>query len=123
MAEGQGFRFVFGGKGPGGPSSVPPGPSGWRSLRERGDQSAVAGRRDKKGYTGSRAGVGRTAAGTVIRQGPTGPRGFARAVRLPNRGKLAPGGYEVNFTAAPRPSLMTRIGTRLRRLGFGRTGS
>jgi hypothetical protein len=63
----------------------------------------------KKGYTGSVGGLGRapaSAGGGAFRSGPQGPRAFGGSVRLPNRSAPA----EVRH-----PSLMNRIGSRLRR--------
>jgi hypothetical protein len=59
---------------------------------------------------------------TVFRSGPQGPRRFAGSVRLPNRQRIPAasrtGAPTVEFRAytksSPRPSLMTRIGRKLR---------
>jgi hypothetical protein len=107
--------------------SVPSGPLGAPTLAGGGGRQSpvprVRNNRSKKGYTGSRAGVGRmnTAHGTVARSGPQGPRGFGHSVQLPARGKIGAadrkGVPTVQFRgapASPRPSLMTRIGRKLR---------
>ena len=74
--------------------------------------------RSKKGYTGTRAGLGRNPRfgkepgshipGPVFRQGPKGPGGARfESVRLPNRSRPA--------SPPAQPSLLTRIGHRMRR--------
>lgn len=73
--------------------------------------------RSKKGYTGTRAGLGRQPNGTVARSGPKGPRAFAGSVQLPNRVGVRHDAVEFHpaATAGRTPSLMTRIGEKLRR--------
>ncbi len=81
------------------------------SAGERQRQTRKLG--SKKGYTGTRAGLGRLPNGTVARSGPGGPRRFAGAVLLPKR----MGG--VPAAAGPRPakqpSLFARVGQKMRR--------
>ncbi len=77
--------------------------------RQRPGAKAPRNNRSKKGYTGTRAGLGRTPVGTVMRSGPQGPRAFGGATQLPRRGEAA------RAAVANRPSLMTRIGGRLKR--------
>jgi len=66
----------------------------------------------KKAYTGTLAGIGRHG-GVVFRTGPGGPSRFAPSVQLPARHSISAGA--VTYRPAPRPSLMTRIGRKLRR--------
>lgn len=101
---------IIGGPHPTGPSKVPEGPA-WARRRDRGGKTTDI--RSKKAYTGSKAGIGRrNGPGTAFRQGPGGPRRFAPSVQLPHRSPVGSGA--VVFTPGRRPSLMTRIGRRLR---------
>lgn len=113
------FKFVGGGlgKGPRGPLAVGIPAIGGQVPRK--DQAAAGIPRakrnhsSKKGYTGSRAGLGRTPNGTVKRKGPGGPRKFGGSVMLP----------KMQGATVPRqkaPSLFQRIKRRIGRLG--RTG-
>jgi hypothetical protein len=106
-----------------GENAVPPGPA-WASKSDRsGGKIPKTDHRSKKGYTGTRAGVGRGNIGGVpvtYRQGPQGPRGFGGSTQLPRRGPISSGA--VTFQPGKRPGLMTRVGAALRRragaLGF-----
>jgi hypothetical protein len=71
--------------------------------------------KSKKGYTGTVAGLGRATGsrhGTVVRNGPGGPRRFAGAVNLGKRISAAP--------AAPKKqSIFARVAKRARAAAFG----
>jgi hypothetical protein len=75
----------------------------------------VRNHRSKKGYTGSRAGLGRMSNGTVFRAGPGGPRRFAGSAQLPPR--MTGTASKVSFKASkPKaPSIFARIKNRARR--------
>ncbi len=108
------FRLISGGARPGGPRAVGIPQFGGQIGRK---DSTAAGRsrsprsnnRSKKAHTGTVAGIGRTPLGTVRRSGPGGPRAFGGSTQLPRRGEAA------RAAVANRPSLMTRIGGRLKR--------
>jgi hypothetical protein len=71
----------------------------------------------KKGYTGSRAGLGRSASGTVTRSGPKGPRAFGGSVNLPPR--MRGTASKVSFKPASKgPSIFARIRNRAAAFGF-----
>jgi hypothetical protein len=66
----------------------------------------------KKGYTGSRAGLGRQPHGVTTRSGPTGPRAFGGSTQLPPRMR----GTAPRVSLRPKaPSLFARVGSRMRR--------
>lgn len=68
--------------------------------------------KSKKAYTGTLAGIGRHN-GVIFRRGPGGPSRFAPSVQLPRRNSISAGGVQFGSSSA-RPSLMTRIGHKLR---------
>lgn len=112
------FRLITGAKGPQGPLSGRIPTVGGQQFRPMPGSAADAARKgrklgSKKGYTGTRAGLGRLPNGTVARSGPGGPRRFAGAVLLPKRMTGLPA------AAGPRParqpSLFARVGAKMRR--------
>lgn len=95
----------------GGPRGVPKDLTATRAMRK----SA----RSKKSYTGTVAGLGRTPHGVRIGSGPKGPGQHTfhgAGVQLPARARGPGIAASVRFKASPpkTPSLMTRIGARLR---------
>jgi hypothetical protein len=125
-------RLIFGSRFPRGPSSVRGAgqdiDGGWSSRREREPGASKFGgvKKSKKAHTGTLAGIGRATGsshGPVIRYGPGGPLSGSRfpgAVALPKRSGLR-SDQDFQFQPAARPSLMTRIGRKIRST-FGRTG-
>lgn len=104
------FRLMAG-AAPAGPLAgrIPTGPR--YASAAKGTRPPSPRQAGKKGYTGTRAGLGRTPLGTVSRQGPGGPARFPGAVMLPAR--IAARG---STTTARRPTLYQRI--RNRAAGF-----
>jgi hypothetical protein len=100
---------------PGGPMAGPLPKGGPRTARTPGAgiKRPKQNFSSKKGYTGSKAGLGRMPNGTVKRSGPQGPRGFGGSTLLPKRMQGLPA------AAGPRParapSLFARVRSRLRR--------
>jgi hypothetical protein len=95
----------------------PGGPIGLPTVSIGGARGPVRIPSSKKGYTGTRAGLGRTPIGTVRRSGPGGPRRFGGATLLPPRLKAQP--PRTSTAQARRPSLYQRIKTRAKGfLGF-----
>jgi hypothetical protein len=74
--------------------------------------------RSKKGYTGSRAGLGRSASGTVTRSGPQGPRAFGGSTQLPPRQRGTAGQVSFKPAASKGPSIFARIRSRAAAFGF-----
>lgn len=110
------FKLQIGKAIPAGPmrGGIPRGPG---AQHHPAQTRAPRDHRSKKAYTGTVAGLGRTPAGTRIGSGPAGPRRFGGSVSLPARATGPGVAAAVQFRPAPPkpPSLMTRIGQRLRR--------
>ena len=101
------FRLITGRDVPSGPLALGIPTGGPRSPRQPRPRQNF---RTKKGYTGSRAGLGRLPNGTVLRSGPKGPARFAGSVLLPRRMQHLPPQRPVK-----QPSLFARVRQRMRR--------
>jgi hypothetical protein len=108
---------ILSGAVPGGPMKVgiPKGGPRVDPLAGTGALTPKRDHRSKKAYTGTLSGLGRTPSGHVLRSGPKGPGGASfPSTALPPRARGAGPASSVRFQAAPPPSLMTRIGRKLR---------